>query len=177
MGGKPVFLPLRPGAFGIDQPRAWQAGDENLNCAFDALVQDGERVAGIIDLHRLAGAMDLTHRQAAPRRLLPFLEQQLELAELVAVGMVGLVLTPQKLTRDVLVPPQFLVDLGPIRHRPPTVRRRWEQRRFQRLVAQARSLRRVDPGRPCPLEISPQRRTRYLRPDRHRTGIRPKLGP
>ena len=62
MGAKPVLLPLREGSFGIDQPGAWQAGDENLNVAFDALVHDREGVAGIIDLHRLAGAMHLTHR-------------------------------------------------------------------------------------------------------------------
>src|ERR1700735_10974 len=60
------------------------------------------RVAGVVDLHRLAGMMHLAHRQAASRCLLPFTQPQLELAELKAVRMVGLALQPQQLARECL---------------------------------------------------------------------------
>ena len=119
MRAQPVLRRLCPTGLGVDQPRTRQAGHEDLRRAGRPVVHHRDRVAGVVDLHRLAGVVHLAHRQAAPRGLLPFAQQQFELAEPQTVRLRGLVLHPEQLAGDVLVAPQLLVDLGPVRQRPP----------------------------------------------------------
>ena len=94
MRAKPVFRRLCPACLRVDQTRTGQAGHEYLRLTSRPAVHHRDRVAGVVDLHRLASMMHLTHRQASPRGLLPFAQPQFELAEPKAVRMGGLVLRP-----------------------------------------------------------------------------------
>jgi len=176
MGRQPVVVALGPGRLGVDQPRARQAGDEELGLPRLTLVHDRDGVAGIIDFERLAGPMDLPHRQAATGGFLPLAEQSLELAELVAVRVGRLVLQPQQLARHVLVAPQLLIERRPVRRATAHHHRRRKQRRLQRLVGQVGRRLHGDLGDLRAVQIITHRRARHPGPRRDHADVAPHFG-
>ena len=117
MGCRPVGQRLCQCRLGIGVAGGAEHGDEHLGCMHFAgqAVDEGDRLAGIVDEHPLAGRMGLAH--ARRQALLPALVALAELAVAIAVRMNGPVLFPKQQQRHRRLG-QFAVDRRPVRQRP-----------------------------------------------------------
>ena len=173
MGTEPVILRLTPARFGIGQVRARQTGDEDLRRARDAGLDHGERHAGIIDLERLAGTVQLAHRRR-PGALLPSVKTAAELGVAIAARVAVQILAPKQAQRHPAAA-QLLLDFLPIRQRAIRIAviAGYEQTAIELLLAQLLRRFPAQPGRRGPVEIFLGRRARHLGTPRHRRVAQP----
>ena len=157
----------------MGQVGAGQASDEDLRLADDALVDDAQRHAGVIDFKGFAGAMLAAHRRR-PRASLPGVEMRAELGVAVAFRMLAQIFQPQQPQRHAAAA-QLLLDRLPIRHR--TIRIAHigggEQATIELLLAQLRRDLPAQPRRRGAVEIFLHGRTRDPHAARHRRIAQP----